>query len=62
MGAPGDIIVSLAVRELCIGKPFEFSDNGRHELKGMTEPAAELCCQAARSVLEIGHCRNGAHS
>ncbi len=39
LGAPGDIIVSLAVRELCIGKPFEFSDNGRHELKGMPEPA-----------------------
>ncbi len=39
VGAPGDIIVSLAVRELCIGKPFEFSDNGRHELKGIPEPA-----------------------
>ena len=38
VAAPGDIVVSLVVRELCIGKPFEFCDNGRHELKGMTEP------------------------
>jgi class 3 adenylate cyclase len=34
----GDIIASLAVRELCIGKPFDFRDNGRLELKGMPEP------------------------
>ena len=37
--AAGDIIVSVAVRELCIGKPFEFSDNGRLQLKGLPEPA-----------------------
>jgi class 3 adenylate cyclase len=36
--AAGDIITSLAVRELCIGKPFEFQDNGKLELKGMPEP------------------------
>ena len=37
--APGDIIVSVAVRELCIGKSFEFRDNGRLELKGLSAPA-----------------------
>jgi class 3 adenylate cyclase len=37
--APGDILTSLAVRELCIGKPFEFRDNGKLELKGLPEPA-----------------------
>jgi class 3 adenylate cyclase len=35
---PGDIVVSVAVRELCIGKPFAFRDRGRLELKGMPEP------------------------
>jgi class 3 adenylate cyclase len=35
----GDIVVSLAVRELCIGKPFVFTDNGKLELKGLPEPA-----------------------
>ncbi|MET1003684.1 MAG: nickel-binding protein [Acidimicrobiia bacterium] len=34
----GDILVSVAVRELCIGKPFEFRDNGRLTLKGFPEP------------------------
>jgi class 3 adenylate cyclase len=37
--APGDIIVSVAVRELCIGKSFEFRDNGQLELKGLPAPA-----------------------
>jgi class 3 adenylate cyclase len=36
--APGSIIVSVAVRELCIGRPFDFLDNGRLELKGLPEP------------------------
>jgi class 3 adenylate cyclase len=35
----GDILVSVAVRELCIGKRFVFVDNGRLELKGVPEPA-----------------------
>jgi adenylate cyclase len=34
----GDIAVSVAVRELCIGKPFRFDDHGRLKLKGMREP------------------------
>jgi class 3 adenylate cyclase len=35
---PGDIAVSVAVRELCIGKGFQFEDRGRVELKGLPEP------------------------
>jgi class 3 adenylate cyclase len=34
----GDIYVSVAVRELCMGKPFRFGDQGRLAMKGMTEP------------------------
>jgi class 3 adenylate cyclase len=34
----GDIAVSVAVRELCIGKPFRFDDLGELTLKGMAEP------------------------
>jgi class 3 adenylate cyclase len=34
----GDICVSLAVRELCIGKPFVFEDRGHVPLKGLPEP------------------------
>jgi adenylate cyclase len=39
VGTGGDIVVSVAVRELCIGKPFTFVDYGRLTLKGMREPA-----------------------
>ncbi len=35
---PGEIAVSLAVRELCIGKPFVFDDRGAAQLKGLSEP------------------------
>ncbi len=34
----GDIAVSVAVRELCIGKPFRFDDLGELMLKGLPEP------------------------
>ena len=34
----GDIAVSVAVRELCIGKPFRFHDLGELMLKGLPEP------------------------
>jgi class 3 adenylate cyclase len=34
----GDIVVSTAVRELCIGKSFHFDDRGELDLKGMPEP------------------------
>jgi class 3 adenylate cyclase len=36
--SPGEITVSVAVRELCIGKPFLFEDGGRLKLKGLSEP------------------------
>ncbi|HEX3841670.1 MAG TPA: nickel-binding protein [Acidimicrobiales bacterium] len=36
--ASGDIAVSVAVRELCIGKPYRFDDLGELTLKGMPEP------------------------
>ena len=35
---PGEIAVSLAVRELCIGKQFRFDDRGELDLKGLPEP------------------------
>lgn len=35
---PGEVTVSIAVRELCIGKPFRFADRGALELKGIPEP------------------------
>jgi adenylate cyclase len=35
----GEIMTSLAVRELCIGKQFRFEDRGPVQLKGMPEPA-----------------------
>lgn len=37
---PREILVSLAVRELCAGKPFRFVDRGELELKGLPQPAA----------------------
>ena len=36
---PGEIMVSVAVKELSIGKRFSFDDRGRVELKGLPEPA-----------------------
>jgi class 3 adenylate cyclase len=38
VASPGDIAVSVAVRELCIGKPFRFDDRGGLSLKGLPEP------------------------
>jgi len=35
----GDISVSIAVRELCMGKRFRFEDRGTIPLKGLPEPA-----------------------
>jgi class 3 adenylate cyclase len=34
----GEIAVSVAVKELCIGKPFRFVDRGSLPLKGMPQP------------------------
>jgi class 3 adenylate cyclase len=34
----GEIVVSVAVRELSIGKPFKFEDRGRVAIKGISEP------------------------
>ncbi len=33
-----DIVVSMAVRELCVGKPIRFDDRGVLDLKGIPEP------------------------
>jgi len=38
---PGQILVSNVIRELCLGKPFVFSDIGDVELKGFS-PAVRL--------------------
>jgi len=35
---PGDIAVSVGVRELCAGKSFRFDDRGVLNLKGLSEP------------------------
>jgi class 3 adenylate cyclase len=37
--APGEIAVSIAVKELCIGKRFTFADRGTVTLKGLPDPA-----------------------
>jgi class 3 adenylate cyclase len=37
-GMAGAILVSSAVREVCLGKGFEFDDHGAAELKGFDEP------------------------
>lgn len=36
--APGEIAVSLVVRELCIGKRFRFEPREQQHLKGLSEP------------------------
>jgi class 3 adenylate cyclase len=33
----GDILVSIAVRELCVGKSFRFDDHGELQLKGIPD-------------------------
>ena len=38
VAAPGGIAVSIAVRELCVGKRFSFDPMGPHDLKGFAEP------------------------
>jgi class 3 adenylate cyclase len=35
---PGEIAVANVVRELCVGKPFAFTDLGAIDLKGFSEP------------------------
>ncbi|MDQ6713008.1 MAG: adenylate/guanylate cyclase domain-containing protein, partial [Candidatus Dormibacteraeota bacterium] len=37
-GYSGGILVSSAVREVCLGKGFAFEDRGAAELKGFDEP------------------------
>ncbi len=37
--SPGDIAVSIAVKELCMGKRFTFEGRGPIALKGLPEPA-----------------------
>jgi class 3 adenylate cyclase len=36
--SPGGIAVSTAVRELCVGKLFDFDSMGALDLKGFTDP------------------------
>jgi len=38
VAAPGAIAVSTAVRELCVGKPFDFEFSGDVTLKGFAQP------------------------
>jgi class 3 adenylate cyclase len=38
VASSGEIMVSVAVRELCIGKSIRFHDHGHVELKGLPEP------------------------
>ncbi len=38
VASDGDIAVSVAVRELCMGKSFRFDDRGEHRVKGLPEP------------------------
>jgi len=35
---PGQILTSNVIRELCLGKPFVFSDIGEAELRGFAQP------------------------
>ena len=35
LAAPGEVLVSSAVRDLVVGSGIEFADRGRHELKGV---------------------------
>jgi class 3 adenylate cyclase len=37
-GYAGGILVSSAVRQVCLGKGFAFEDHGLAELKGFDEP------------------------
>ena len=39
-GAPGQVLCSNVVRELCAGKAFEFTSLGEATLKGFSEPVA----------------------
>ena len=45
---PGSVLVSSAIRDLALGKGFEFRKRGRLSLKGMDEPvqAFEVIWQA----------------
>jgi len=36
---PEQILVAPVIRDLCLGKPFSFSDKGQSSLKGFKEPA-----------------------
>ena len=43
----GSVLVSSAVREVCLGKGFRFEDLGAVALKGFDEPVRVYCAQAA---------------
>lgn len=44
---PGGVVVSVAVRELCIGKPFRFEVVGPLELKGFAGPTSAFAVTSA---------------
>ena len=48
--AAGAILVSTAVRELCVGKGFTFEARGPFELKGFDEPDPAVRGELARTV------------
>lgn len=54
-GAAGGILVSSAVREVCLGKGFEFDDLGAAELKGFDEPVRRYGVRAQADRLATEH-------
>jgi hypothetical protein len=47
--APGEVLVSGAVRDLVVGSGIEFADRGTHELKGVPGKWQLLAVAAART-------------
>ena len=54
-GFAGGILVSSAVREVCLGKGFEFEDRGSAELKGFEEPVRLYRVRAAAGRVAGDH-------
>src|SRR5207244_1147534 len=47
--APGEVLVSSAVRDLVVGSGIEFADRGTHELKGVPGEWQLLAVAGART-------------
>jgi class 3 adenylate cyclase len=54
-GSSGGILVSSAVREVCLGKGFEFDDRGAAELKGFSEPVRVYGVRAQAAPIAGDH-------